>query len=157
MAGVDVAIGILIILIGGGFFTIEIFHPGALLLIPATIMIVGGFLYLLIPDVLLRSIWGPIAILVAALLATILTILYYRWLAGVHLPLSTTSGGLVGEEAIVLVDVVPNTLKGKVRVRSEIWSARASRPIPAGTRVKVVAGEGVSVTVEPTGPPPPSA
>ena len=149
MSGVDVAVGILIIVIGGAFFTIEIFHPGALLLIPATIMIVGGFLYLLIPDVLLRSVWGPIAILIAALVATVVTILYYRWLAGVHLPLSTTSGGLVGEEAVVVADVVPNTLKGKVRVRSEIWSARAPTAIPAGTRVRIVAGEGVSVTVEP--------
>ncbi len=154
MAAVDVSVGILIILIGGAFFTIEIFHPGALLLIPATIMIVGGFLYLLIPSVLLRSIWGPIAILVAALIATIVTMLYYRWLAGVHPPLSTTSGGLVGEEAVVIADVVPNTLRGKVRIRSEVWSARADAPIPAGTRVRVVAGEGVSVTVEPVPPPP---
>jgi membrane-bound serine protease (ClpP class) len=149
MPTVDVAIGILIILLGGGFFTIEIFHPGALLLIPATIMIVGGFLYLLIPSVLLQSIWGPIAILVAALVATVVTILYYRWLAGVHQPLSTTSGSLVGEEAVVLADIVPNTLRGKVRVRSEIWSARGATSIPAGTRVRVVAGEGVSLTVEP--------
>jgi len=148
MAAVDIGIGILILLIGGGLFTIEIFHPGALLLIPATIMIVGAFLYLLIPDVLLQSIWGPIAILIAALIATIVTILYYRWLAGSHKPLSTTSGGLVGEEAIVIADVVPNTLRGKVRVNSEVWSARAAQPIPAGTRVRVVAGEGVSVTVE---------
>jgi inner membrane protein len=153
MSGVDAVVGILIILIGGAFFTIEVFHPGALLLIPATIMIVGGFLYLLIPDVLLRSVWGPVAILVAALLATVVTILYYRWLAGVHKPLSTTSGGLVGEEAVVIADVVPNTLRGKVRVRSEIWSARADVPIPAGTRVRVVAGAGVSVTVEPIGAP----
>ena len=149
MAAVDVSVGILIILIGGAFFTIEIFHPGALLLIPATIMIVGGFLYLLIPSVLLRSIWGPIAILVAALIATIVTMLYYRWLAGVHPPLSTTSGGLVGEEAVVIADVVPNTLRGKVRVRSEVWSARADAPIASGTRVKIVGGEGVSVTVAP--------
>jgi len=152
MTTVDAGIGILIILIGGGLFTIEIFHPGALLLIPATIMIVGGFLYLLIPSVLLQSIWGPIAILFAALIATVVTILYYRWLAGVHLPLSTTSGGLVGHEAIVITDIVPNTLRGKVRIRSEIWSAKAPQPIPAGTRVRVIAGEGVSLTVEPVPP-----
>jgi membrane protein implicated in regulation of membrane protease activity len=152
MAAVDVAVGILILLIGGGLFTIEIFHPGALLLIPATIMIVGGFLYLLIPSVLLQSVWGPIAILIAAVVATIVTILYYRWLAGSHSPMSTTSGGLVGEEAIVIVDVVPNTLRGKVRIHSEIWSAKADAPIPAGSRVRVVAGEGVSVTVEPLSP-----
>jgi len=156
MTAVDVGIGVLILLIGGGLFTIEIFHPGALLLIPATIMIVGGFLYLLIPSVLLQSIWGPIAILIAALVATVVTILYYRWLAGSHSPLSTTSGGLVGEEAVVIAEVVPNTLRGKVRVRSEIWSAKAPNPIPVGTRVRVVAGEGVSVTVEPL-PPPPSS
>ena len=151
MSSVDVGVGILILLIGGGLFTIEIFHPGALLLIPATIMIVGAFLYLLIPDVLLQSVWGPIAILIAAVVATIVTILYYRWLAGSHSPLSTTSAGLVGEEAIVISDVIPNTLRGKVRIRSEVWSARGDKPIPAGTRVRVVSGEGVSVTVEPVG------
>ena len=154
MPTVDVVVGVFIILIGGGLFTIEIFHPGALLLIPATIMIVGGFLYLLIPNVLLQSIWGPIAILLAAVVATIVTILYYRWLAGVQKPSSTTSGGLVGEEAIVVADVVPNTLRGKIRIRSEIWSAKAGTPIPKGTRVRVVAGEGVSVTVEPLPPGP---
>jgi inner membrane protein len=149
MTVVDYSVGILILLIGGAFFTIEIFHPGALLLIPATIMIVGALLYLLIPNVLLQSIWGPIAILVAALVATVVTMLYYRWLAGSHEPMSTTSGSLAGEQATVIVDVVPNTLHGKVRIRSEVWSARSDRPIPAGTRVRVVSGEGVSVTVEP--------
>jgi membrane protein implicated in regulation of membrane protease activity len=112
-------------------------------------MIVGGVMYLLTPSTLLDSIWGPIAIALAAVLATGITILYYRWLAGTHQPLSTTSGSLVGQEAIVITDVVPNTLRGKVRVRSEVWSAKAKAPIPAGTKVRVVAGEGVSVTVEP--------
>ncbi len=149
MTAVDVGVGLLILLLGGCLFTIEIFHPGALLLIPATIMIVGALLYLLIPDVLLQSVWGPIAILIAALIATFVTILYYRWLAGSHPPMSTTSGSLAGAEAIVITDVVPNTLKGKVRIRSEIWSAKADRPISKGTKVRVVSGEGVSVTVEP--------
>lgn len=144
--------GILILLIGGALFTIEIFHPGALLLIPATILIVGAVLYLLIPTVLLDSLWGPIAIVVAALVATAVTIFYYRWLAGTHQPLSTTTKGLVGEEAIVISDVVPDTLRGKVRVRSEIWSARSATPIAKGTRVKIVGGEGVSVAVVPADP-----
>jgi len=154
MTTVDVVAGLLILIIGAGFFTIEIFHPGALLLIPATIMIVGGFLYLLIPNVLLGSIWGPIAILVAAVIATIVTILYYRWLAGVQMPSTTTTGGLVGEEGIVIADVIPHTLRGKVRIRSEVWSARGHARISAGTRVRVIAGEGVSVTVEPIAPGP---
>jgi membrane-bound ClpP family serine protease len=149
MVLVDVVAGSAVLLVGAGLFVIELFHPGALLLIPATIMIVGGIMYLLIPNVLLDSIYGPVAIAVAAVMATGITILYYRWIAGTHVPLSTTSGGLVGEEAVVLTAVVPNTLRGKVRVRSEVWSAKASAPIPVGTKVRVVAGEGVSVTVEP--------
>jgi len=156
MVAVNEAAGSAILLIGSALFVIELFHPGALLLIPATIMIVGAIMYLLIPSVLLDSIYGPIAILIAAIVATGVTILYYRWIAGTHQPLSTTSGGLVGEEAIVIADVVPNTLRGKVRVRSEVWSAKAAAPIQAGTRVRVVAGEGVSVTVEPIAPKSPS-
>jgi membrane-bound ClpP family serine protease len=149
MVGVNEVAGITIVALGAILFVVELAHPGALLLIPATILIVGGILYLLIPNVLLDSIWGPIAVVIAAIVATIGTVFYYRWLAGTHQPMSTTSAGLVGEEALVIAEVIPDTLRGKVRVRSEIWSARAPIRIPAGTRVKVVAGEGVSVTVEP--------
>jgi len=156
MVVVNEAAGSAILLIGSALFVVELFHPGALLLIPATIMIVGAIMYLLIPSVLLDSIYGPIAILIAAIVATGVTILYYRWIAGTHQPLSTTSGGLVGEEAVVIADVIPNTLRGKVRVRSEVWSAKGAAPIPAGTKVRVVAGEGVSVTVEPIAPKSPS-
>ncbi len=158
MVLVNEGIGITIVLAGAVLFTIELFHPGALLIIPGTILLVGGVLYLLIPDVLLDSIVGPLVVLAAALVATGVTILYYRWLAGTHKPLSTTSSGLIGEEGVVIADIVPDTLRGKVRVRSEIWSARGSAPIPVGTRVRIVHGEGVSVTVEPVdGSPVPSA
>jgi membrane protein implicated in regulation of membrane protease activity len=148
--------GIVVVLLGAVLFSIELLHPGALLIIPGTIMLVGGMLYLLIPSVLLDSVWGPIAVALAAIIATAGTIWWYRWLAGTHLPLSTTSGGLVGEEAVVIAEVVPNTLKGKIRVRSEVWSARGATAIPVGTRVRVVRGEGVSVTVEPLDPRPPA-
>jgi inner membrane protein len=151
MVAVNEFAGILIVLIGAILFVVELAHPGALLLIPATILIVGGILYLLIPSVLLDSIWGPIAIIIAAIVATVSTVLYYRWLAGTHEPMTTTSAGLVGEEALVVSEVIPDSLRGKVRIRSEIWSAKATTRIPAGTRVRVVAGEGVSVTVVPSG------
>lgn len=146
---VNEVVGVTVVVAGAVLFAIELFHPGALLVIPGTILLVGGVLYLLIPDVLLDSVVGPIAVLAAALAATGGTILYYRWLAGTHKPMSTTPAGLVGEEGIVVAAVVPNSLRGKVRVRSEIWSARGSLPIPVGSRVRVVHGEGVAVTVEP--------
>ena len=153
MTVIDPTIGISLVIVGIVLLAFELIHPGALLLIPGSILLVAGFLYLFLPNVLLDSYIGPILIIVVAIVAALIEIPYYRWVAPNHWPLSTTSGGLVGAEAIVTVPIVPNTLKGKVRVRSEVWSARASVPIPEGTRVRVVHGEGVSVTVEPIEPP----
>jgi len=135
---IDVTVGIVITIVGIVLLAFELVHPGALLFIP-------GYL--------LDSAVGPIAILVVAVLATVIEIFYYRWVAPTHNPVSTTTKGLIGEEGIVLAAIVPDTLKGKVRVRSEIWSARAPVPIPVGARVRVVEGEGVSVAVELVEPP----
>ncbi len=148
-------LGIAIVLAGIAMLALEVIHPGALLLIPGSILLVAGFLYLFFPSSLLDSWVGPLAIVLAALLATGIEIPYYRWVAPIHRPMSTTSAGLTGEEATVLVATEPNTLRGKVRVRSEVWSATSAVPIPVGTRVKVVHGEGVSLRVVPIDPPPP--
>jgi len=152
MAVIDPTIGVALVIVGIILLAFELVHPGALLLIPGSILLVAGFLYLFLPNVLLDSYIGPVAIIVVAIVAALIEIPYYRWIAPTHSPLSTTSGGLVGAEGIVIVPVVPNTLKGKVRVRSEVWSAKASIPIPEGTKVRVVHGEGVSVTVAPIEP-----
>jgi len=149
---IDPTIGIALVIVGIILLAFELIHPGALLLIPGSILLVAGFLYLFLPNVLLDSYIGPVGIIVVAIVAALVEIPYYRWVAPTHWPLSTTSGGLVGAEAIVIVPIIPNTLKGKVRVRSEVWSARASVPIPEGTKVRVVHGEGVSVTVVPIDP-----
>ncbi|MGD0587861.1 MAG: NfeD family protein [Thermoplasmata archaeon] len=152
MSAADPTIGLALVIVGIILLAFELIHPGALLLIPGSILLVAGFLYLFLPNVLLDSYIGPVGIIVVAIVAALIEIPYYRWVAPNHSPLSTTSGGLVGAEAIVIVPIIPNTLKGKVRVRSEVWSARASVPIPEGTRVRVVHGEGVSVTVVPVDP-----
>jgi inner membrane protein len=152
MSAIDPTIGIALVVVGVVLLAFELVHPGALLLIPASILLVAGFLYLFLPNVLLDSYIGPVGIIVVAIVAALIEIPYYRWIAPTHWPLSTTSGGLVGAEGVVIVPVVPNTLKGKVRVRSEVWSAKASEPIPEGTKVRVVHGEGVSVTVVPVEP-----
>lgn len=157
MSAFDPTIGIALVIVGIILLAAELVHPGALLLIPGSILLVAGFLYLFLPNVLLDSYIGPVLIIVVAVVAAMIEIPYYRWIAPTHSPLSTTSGGLVGAEGIVIVPIVPNTLKGKVRVRSEVWSAKASIPIAEGTRVKVVHGEGVSVTVVPIETAPPAS
>jgi membrane protein implicated in regulation of membrane protease activity len=145
---IDVALGIVLVLGGIILFALELVHPGVLLLIPGSILLVAGFLYLLLPDVLLDGPWGIAILLLAAVIATVVEIPYYRHVAPTHRPLSTTTQGLIGEVGIVIAPVVPNTIQGKVRVKSEVWSARADVAIPLGARVRVVQGEGVSVTVQ---------
>ncbi|HXW66375.1 MAG TPA: NfeD family protein [Thermoplasmata archaeon] len=155
MVVVNDAIGITLVVAGIALFAFELIHPGALLIIPGSILLVAGFLYLFLPDILLDSYIGPVIVIVAAILGALVEIPYYRWVAPVHRPMSTTSGGLVGEEGIVIAPVIPNTLRGKVKVKSEVWSAKADEMIPVGTRVRVIHGEGVSVTVQPIASPPP--
>ncbi len=149
MVVVNEAIGITLVVVGAIVISFEFIHPGAILLIPGSILLAAGLLYLFLPDVLLGSYEGALVVVVVALGAGLAEIPYYRWVAPRHPPISTTVSSLVGAEGVVTVAVVPNTLQGKVRIRSEIWSARAPRPIPAGTPVRVVSGAGVSLEVEP--------
>ena len=142
-------LGVLIVLIGVVVLALEFVHPGALLLIPGSILLVGGLLYLFLPDFLLDTPWGFIVIVLAAIVATLVEIPYYRYIAPTHGPMTTTAAGLVGEVGTVTAPIVPDTLKGKVRIKSEIWSAQGSHPIPIGTKVRIVAGEGVAVEVVP--------
>ncbi len=143
------AIGLTLVVVGVVLLALELVHPGALLLIPGSILFVAGFLYLFFPNALLDSWVGPLAIVLSAFLAVAIEIPYYRWVAPTHRPMSTTSVGLVGEEAIVIVGIQPDNLRGKVRIHSETWSATSGIPIPVGTRVRVVHGQGVSLRVVP--------
>jgi len=153
MVGAYETAGIILMVGGTALLAFELVHPGALLLIPASVLIVGGLLLTLFPDVLLASSEGIILIVVAAAVAGLIEIPYYRWLSPGHKPMTSMPTTLIGHDGIVIADVVPNTLRGKVRIGSEIWSARAPVRIPAGTPVRVVSGEGVSVMVTPTAPP----
>lgn len=143
------SIGIALVVMGVALFVIEIAHPGAFLLIPGTVLLVGGLLYILTPDFLLYSIIGPLIVVAAALIAAAVSVPIYRRLAPTHRPMVTTPTSLVGRTGIVTVSVVPDSMSGKVQIDSEVWSARSDLAIPSGTRVRVVAGEGVCVIVAP--------
>ncbi len=145
----NLAVSAVLIIVGSALFGFELIHPGAWLLIPASIMIAAGLLYLTLPGLLLNSYFGPAVVVLVALGAALATLPYYRWVAPTHEPLSTTVQSLEGETGVVVVPVVPDSLTGKVKIRSEVWSARGEGPIPTGTKVRVVSGEGVSVFVRP--------
>lgn len=142
-------IAVSLLVVGVILLALELVHPGALLLIPATVLLVAGLMWAIIPSEL-ESPVGAAIVVVSAIVAALIEIPYYRRIAPVHPPMSTTVDTLVGQQGVVVTAVVPNSLQGKVRLGTEIWSAQADRQIPEGTPVKVVKGEGVSVTVEPT-------
>jgi len=59
---------------------------------------------------------------------------------------ATGSSGMVNEVAVAHTPLNP---EGKVFVHGEFWDAVCTRPVEAGARVRVVAVEGLRLTVEP--------
>jgi membrane-bound serine protease (ClpP class) len=80
----------------------------------------------------------------AALIMAILTTLVVR--AWRHKP-TTGSVGLEGERGTALTDLDP---EGRVFVHGEYWNARAARPIPRGSKVRVVRVSDLVLEVEET-------
>lgn len=83
--------------------------------------------------------------------AAIITALFFAIVVGMGLraqtrKVATGSEGMVGKIGIVSRDLSPS---GKVHVHGEIWNARSTEPLSHGTRVKVIAINGMELTVEP--------
>ena len=57
------------------------------------------------------------------------------------------TGPLIGRHGVVTHDVDPTTGTGRVNVGGEDWAARGVEPIATGTRVRVVAADGIVLEV----------
>lgn len=57
---------------------------------------------------------------------------------------------LIGREGVVTHDIETTVGAGRVNVHGQDWAARAAKPIPAGTRVRVVGADGIVLEVSPT-------
>jgi membrane-bound serine protease (ClpP class) len=53
---------------------------------------------------------------------------------------------MIGEVGVAKTDILE---EGKVMIRGEYWNAFSERPIPAGSRVRVIKAEGLLIQVEP--------
>ncbi|MGD1061367.1 MAG: NfeD family protein, partial [Methanomassiliicoccales archaeon] len=82
---------------------------------------------------------------------TYVTIKLYQRLAPPGPPETTVATSLVGTKGVVISEIRPNDLRGKVRIEHDTWSATAESVIPVGKKVIVVASEGVHVTVKEIG------
>lgn len=63
-------------------------------------------------------------------------------------PPATGAGAMLGQIGRTRTFMAPDT-PGQIDARGEIWRATSSQPIPAGTRVRVTAMDGLTVQVEP--------
>ena len=54
---------------------------------------------------------------------------------------------LIGKEAVVTHDIETTVGAGRVNVGGEDWAARATTPLTAGTRVRIVGADGIVLEV----------
>jgi len=56
---------------------------------------------------------------------------------------------LIGRNGVVTQDIDSSVGAGRVNVEGQDWAARASTPIAAGTRIKVIGADGIVLEVSP--------
>ncbi len=140
-------LGLIFVIIGIILLLAEAASPGSFMLVPATVLLVLGAIGIVAPSILL-SWWSPLITAIIVIPTTILAIKFYQRLAPPAPPETVVATSLVGQTGVVQTEVVPHTLTGKVRIANDTWSATSEKPIGVGKKVKVVASEGVHVTVE---------
>ncbi len=138
----------ILILLGAIMVLVEIATPGFFIAVPGTIAILYGIAILLFPW-LLETWWGPWALLALAFPLGALTYYIYRRLSPPSPPVTESFEGLIGKLGVVVETVEPDSIRGKVRIDSDVWSATSTKRIETGTRVIVVGVEGVHLIVEP--------
>jgi membrane-bound serine protease (ClpP class) len=95
--------------------------------------------------------WKPavhplFAIFLSLLLAGFLWISLEKSMQAFRMPLKNDPDALIGATGEAKT---PIGEEGSVQVRSELWSARSEKPIPAGTRVRILRRDGFVLEVEP--------
>ncbi|MCL1984217.1 MAG: NfeD family protein [Methanomassiliicoccaceae archaeon] len=139
-------LAIIFVIVGAMFLIAEALTPGAFLLIPGTVLVIIGLVGYIYPD-FLYSTWSPLFALAVAVPVTLGTIRMYQFLAQPEPPTTTVAESLMGKEGVVTVRTVPENIKGKVRIDTDVWSATSDGPIEVGTEVVVTESQGVHVKV----------
>lgn len=138
-------VGILLLLFSLILFIAEIkvVSHGLLTVGGVIAFVLGGTMLFEGPGSFFRVSWSviiPAAVLTAAFFVFAMGMAYRTWKS------KPTTGreGLIGEKGVVSRRIAP---RGQVRVRGELWAARAEEEIDAGETVEVVEAEGLTVRV----------
>jgi membrane protein implicated in regulation of membrane protease activity len=139
-------IGLIFIIVGVILFIVEVASPGFFVAIPASVLIILGALGMVL-DGFFLSMWSPIVAIAVTVPAFLGTMYAYKRLAPPQPPTTTVGHSLIGKKGIVDTDILPNTIKGKVRIENQTWSATSDHYIPKDTLIEVVESRGVHVVV----------
>ncbi len=139
--------GILLLLLAALFFVAEIKVTSyGLLSVAAVVSLVLGYTLLFkSTDPAVRVSWDVIASLVA--FSVLVGGLLFTMIIRTHRSAVTTgTEGLLQEKGVARSDIAPT---GKVFIHGELWNAISDNEIAAGTAIRVVDVDGMTVRVEP--------
>ena len=124
----------------------EAASPGSFIMVPGSVVIVLGLIWMLFPSWTLQW-WSIIIALIILIPMIFVAIKLYQKLAPPAPPETTVATSLIGKSGVVLKEVVPNEISGKVKIENQTWSATAAVRIAAGAPVTVIESRGVHVVV----------
>jgi membrane-bound serine protease (ClpP class) len=139
-------LGVALILLALTMFTLEAFYPshGILGVGGAACLVLGALLLVQGPPELRIHLMTALAV---ALPFSAITVFLATLAVRAHRAKAMTGrSGMIGEEGEARTALDP---MGKVFVHGEYWDADSPQPVPPGTRVRVVAVEGLRLHVEP--------
>ena len=140
-------IGLALLILGILFIIAEAATPGFFIGVIGTAFIAMGLVGVFFPFIL-DTPWSPIIVVIVTSGSMMGAIMFYRRLGKSQPTATTITESNVGKEGIVMEDIEPNSLKGKVKISHQIWSATSDANIRKGAKVRVIDWEGVHVIVE---------
>ncbi len=139
-------VAIALIAIGAILLIIEAFSPGAFMIIPGVILVILGFIGVFEPDILFTWV-TPVIAIVIAIPVSLITVKVYQRLASPEPPTTVVADSLVGKIGTIIVPTEIGTIRGKVKIGSDTWSASSDEVLEEGAKVVVESSEGVHVHV----------
>lgn len=140
-------VGLVLLVVGILLIIAEAATPGFFIGVIGTAFIAMGIVGIFFPYIL-DTPWSPIIVVVITAGSMLGAVMFYRRLGRSQPTATTITESNVGKMGIATEDIEPHSLKGKVRISHQIWSATSDEFIPKGSKVRVVDWEGVHVIVE---------
>jgi membrane-bound ClpP family serine protease len=140
-------VGMILLILGILFIIAETATPGFFVGVIGTAFVAMGIIGIFFPFIA-DTPWSPIIVLVVTAGSMMAAVMFYRRLGRTQPTATTITESNVGKTGLVVEDVEPHSLHGKVKIQHQIWSATSESLIPKGKMVKVIDWEGVHVVVE---------